>query len=57
VFGDAEWIGVLKTGEDQASMPDDFQGAVDVPKIREHAAAILEGGREAFIQRKEQYGF
>jgi energy-coupling factor transporter ATP-binding protein EcfA2 len=57
VFGDAEWIGVLQAGEDQASMPDDFQGAVDVPEIRGQAAAILEGGREAFIQRKEKYGF
>jgi len=57
VFGDAEWIGVLRAGEDQASMPDDFQGAVDVPEIREQAASILEGGREAFIQRKEKYGF
>jgi len=57
VFGDAEWIGVLQAGEDQAGMPDDFQGAVDVPEIREQAASILEGGREAFIQRKEKYGF
>lgn len=57
VFGDAEWIGVLKAGEHQASMPDDFQGAVDVPEIRAQAASILEGGREAFIQRKQKYGF
>ncbi|MCK4546930.1 MAG: DNA repair protein [Candidatus Eisenbacteria sp.] len=57
VFGDAEWIGVLKAGEHQASMPEDLQGAVDVPEIREQAAFILEGGREAFIQRKEKYGF
>lgn len=57
VFGDAEWIGVLQAGEDQASMPEDFQGAVDVPEIREQAASILEGGREAFIQRKDKYGF
>ena len=57
VFGDAEWIGVLQVDGDQASMPDHFQGAVDVPEIREQAASILEGGREAFIQRKEKYGF
>lgn len=57
VFGDAEWIGVLQAREDQATMPDEFQGAVDVPEIREQAACILEGGREAFIQRKEKYGF
>lgn len=57
VFGDAEWIGVLQASEGQASMPDEFQGAVDVPEIRSQAAAILEGGKEAFIQRKEKYGF
>lgn len=57
VFGDAEWIGVLKAVEHQASMPPELQGAVDVPEIRRQAASILEGGREAFIQRKEKYGF
>jgi hypothetical protein len=57
VFGDAEWIGVLQAGENDASMPDSFQGAVDVPEIRSQAASILEGGRDAFIQRKEKYGF
>ncbi|ABC76780.1 TrlF family AAA-like ATPase [Syntrophus aciditrophicus] len=57
VFGDAEWIGVLQASEGQANMPDEFQGAVDVPEIRSQAAAILEGGKEAFIQRKEKYGF
>ncbi len=57
VFGDAEWIGVLQAGENQSSMPDAFQGAVDVPEIRSQAASILEGGRDAFIQRKEKYGF
>ena len=57
VFGDAEWIGVLQAREGQASMPDELQGAVDVPEIRGQAASILEGGKEAFIQRKEKYGF
>lgn len=57
VFGDAEWIGVLQAGEGQASMPDSLQGAVDVPEVRSQAASILEGGREAFIQRKDKYGF
>ena len=57
VFGDAEWIGVLQASEGQASMPDEFQGAVDVPEISSQAAAILEGGEKAFIQRKEKYGF
>ncbi len=57
VFGDAEWIGVLKAEGHQASMPPELQGAVDVPAIRLQAADILEGGRKAFIQRKEKYGF
>ncbi len=57
VFGDAEWIGVLQASEGQANMPDEFQGAVDVPEIRSQSAFILEGGKEAFIQRKEKYGF
>ena len=57
VFGDAEWIGVMQALEDQAIMPDNFQGAVDVSEIREQSASILEGGREAFIQRKDKYGF
>jgi ABC-type lipoprotein export system ATPase subunit len=57
VFGDAEWIGVMQAGEDQATLPDNFQGAVDVLEIREQSASILEGGREAFIQRKNKYGF
>jgi len=57
VFGDAEWIGVLQSSEGQANMPEQFQGAVDVPEIRSQSAFILEGGKEAFIQRKEKYGF
>jgi ABC-type lipoprotein export system ATPase subunit len=57
VFGDAEWIGVLEAEEDQAQMPIEAQGAIDVPEIRDKAAAILEGGRAAFNQRKLKYGF
>ena len=58
VFGDAEWIGVC-TAEagDRADMPSDMQGSIDVRKIRDHGADILEGGREAFTQRREKYGF
>jgi hypothetical protein len=57
IFGDAEWIGVLQAEENQPKLPDSLQGAVDVPEIRREAASILEGGREAFIQRKDKYGF
>ena len=57
VFGDAEWIGVCTAAGDRAEMPLDMQGSIDVRKIRDHGAGILEGGREAFTQRREKYGF
>lgn len=57
VFGDAEWIGVCSASEDQADMPAEAQGSIDIPVIRDKVASILEGGREAFMQRKEKYGF
>ena len=57
VFGDAEWIGVCSASEDRAEMPVDEQGSIDVPAIRDRVANILEGGKEAFMQRKEKYGF
>jgi ABC-type lipoprotein export system ATPase subunit len=57
VFGDAEWIGVLEAADDQATMPPEYQGAIDVESIKEKAAVILEGGRDAFNQRKYKYGF
>ena len=57
VFGDAEWIGVCSASGDRAEMPADAQGSIDVPKIRDRVAAILEGGKEAFTQRKAMYGF
>lgn len=57
VFGDAEWIGVFEAEDGQAQMPVEAQGAIDVPKVRDKAAIILEGGRTAFNQRKAKYGF
>lgn len=33
------------------------QGAIDVQKVQELAADILEGGKSAFNQRREKYGF
>lgn len=57
VFGDAEWIGILSASDSLASMPAEAQGSIDVPAIRERVADILEGGREAFSQRKEKYGY
>lgn len=57
VFGDAEWIGVFTATESQGSVGFDAQGSIDVPVIRDQVASILEGGRDAFIQRKEKYEF
>jgi energy-coupling factor transporter ATP-binding protein EcfA2 len=57
VFGDAEWIGIFSSDGSHAQMPAKAQGSIDVPEIRERVAEILEGGREAFSQRKEKYGF
>jgi hypothetical protein len=57
VFGDAEWIGVLESSLDQAYMPVEAQGAIDMPFVRNKAANILEGGKVAFNQRKTKYGF
>ncbi len=57
VFGDAEWIGVCTAAGNHAEMPPEKQGSIDIPEIRDHAAAILEGGQEAFTQRREKYGF
>lgn len=57
VFGDAEWIGIFSASDGHAQMSADAQGSIDVPFIRERVAEILEGGREAFSQRKEKYGF
>ncbi|MCK5230002.1 MAG: ATPase, partial [Desulfobulbaceae bacterium] len=57
VFGDAEWIGVFDSFEGQAHMPDEAQGAIDVPAVRDKAANILEGGKTAFNQRKVKYGY
>lgn len=57
VFGDAEWIGVFTAAENQGCLGLEAQGSIDVPAIRDQVAGILEGGRDAFIQRKEKYEF
>lgn len=57
VFGDAEWIGVFTSVENRGSLGLEAQGSIDVPVIRDQVASILEGGRDAFIQRKEKYEF
>ena len=57
VFGDAEWIGIFTAVENHGSLTFEAQGSIDVPIIRDQVANILEGGRDAFIQRKEKYEF
>jgi len=57
VFGDAEWIGVFTATEDHGELGKEAQGSIDVPAIRDEAARILEGGKEAFMQRQEKYGY
>jgi ABC-type cobalamin/Fe3+-siderophores transport system ATPase subunit len=57
VFGDAEWIGVLESTNESATLPIQNQGSIDQENIQSLAAKILEGGEEAFNRRKEKYGF
>ncbi|MBW1650802.1 MAG: DNA repair protein, partial [Deltaproteobacteria bacterium] len=54
VFGDAEWIGVFESSEGDTSI---LQGAIDIENVRDKTANILEGGKKAFNQRKDKYGF
>tara|TARA_R110001592_G_scaffold221139_2_gene475834 strand:+ start:41827 stop:44496 length:2670 start_codon:yes stop_codon:yes gene_type:complete len=57
VFGDAEWIGVLSVEDGKGVISSEQQGAIDVPAVQRLAADILEGGKSAFNQRREKYGF
>ncbi len=57
VFGDAEWIGIFTAEENRGALAPGQQGSIDVPHIRTQVADILEGGRAAFMQRKEKYDF
>ncbi|MEI8704354.1 hypothetical protein [Pseudoalteromonas sp. B62] len=57
VFGDAEWIGVLESTNENATLPIQNQGSIDQSNIQNLAAKILEGGEDAFNRRKEKYGF
>lgn len=57
VFGDAEWIGVFQSQDGAGSIPKELQGAIDLPEIQKWASKILEGGKAAFLQRKNKYHF
>jgi hypothetical protein len=54
VFGDAEWIGVLQEEEGRSKLL--ASGSIDAPQVKDLAANILEGGKEAFTRRREKYG-
>jgi DNA repair ATPase RecN len=54
VFGDAEWIGVLHEQDGQAHLQ--ASGSIDSLEVKDLAANILEGGKEAFNRRREKYG-
>jgi DNA repair ATPase RecN len=54
VFGDAEWIGVLTEEEGRSKLR--ACGSIDAANVKEFAANILEGGKEAFNHRREKYG-
>ena len=57
VFGDAEWIGVFTASDVHGEVTEENQGSIDTPIVRDAAARILDGGREAFLQRREKYGY
>ena len=54
VFGDAEWIGVLQEEDGRSRLQ--ASGSIDATDVKELAANILEGGKEAFTRRREKYG-
>ena len=54
VFGDAEWIGILQEQDGRSGIR--ASGSIDAVEVKELAANILEGGREAFTRRREKYG-
>ena len=57
VFGDADLILALVHSDGETHILDKNIGSVDKPAVREAAARILDGGREAFDMRQHKYGF
>jgi chromosome segregation protein len=59
VNGDAELVVAFdyrKQG-DQSGGRIKFEGAIDMPEVREEITRVMEGGEKAFRLRKEKYGF
>lgn len=59
VNGDAELVVVCnyRVAGDQSGGKIEQEGAIDIKPIREAITTVMEGGEEAFILRKEKYGF
>ncbi|WP_424946505.1 TrlF family AAA-like ATPase [Candidatus Spongiihabitans sp.] len=57
IFGDAELILVIESDTTKEKILKERIGSVDKPAVREAAARILDGGREAFYMRQHKYGF
>jgi len=58
VLGDAELVVTLKPdGAGHATIPPDWQGAIDCVTVRDNIGEVLEGGREAFEIRRLKYGY
>ena len=59
VNGDAELVVACdyrKQG-DQSGGQIKFEGAIDIPAVRDEITRVMEGGEKAFRLRKEKYGF
>jgi hypothetical protein len=56
VSGDAELIVVLNANESHGWIEPDGIGSIDSQNIKQYVEHILEGGKDAFIIRKEKYG-
>lgn len=61
VLGDAEQIIAMRaigeSGDGHADLSSDHMGAIDMPAVAALVEEILEGGKEAFQQRRMKYGF
>jgi energy-coupling factor transporter ATP-binding protein EcfA2 len=57
VFGDAEWLAVLEATSNRLTYREEYIGSIDKPSVQAAAARILEGGKEAFMHRREKYGY
>jgi len=62
ILGDAELIAGLTavgeaSGRGHAELNDLLVGSIDKPEVASFAEDVLEGGKAAFVMRKDKYGF